>query len=393
MATSSRSVLARGLRLRRDHGRCAIGARRSDRRRCFAAGFVGARRLHRLRCPRCGGARRGSARCGTAIEGDVPGIGPIGVFDPSLTSANGQTRVWMAYSEVQASPTWPTQNDHVVRTRLARTDDLGGTFTDAAANPTSFLDVTLPLAPLNNAGTWVAEVSSLVWDEGAADGERWKLFFHHYLLINGVRHFEHGWIGMKRAATPELLGSATPFTTPATTSLAAGRSLRWAAPRSAPANAPRRSRGLHHGQRAIALRHERDARGRAVLFRVRHRRTCLPADLQRAVRYDDAGFVVLRRNAAHARRCRRTRIRQRLQRNFARAHHEWRAGPAHHAGEVDAVHGLLRRVCRVSAHDRRRALGKRELDIAGRSWNRRCFPWRVAATDSFRLFATHLAIP
>lgn len=137
-----------------------------------------------------------------------PGIGPVGVFDPSLTSVNGETRVWMAYSEVQASPKWPTQNAHVVRTRLARTDDLGGTFTDVAANLTSFLDVTLPLASPNDAGTWVAEVSSLVWDEGAVAGERWKLFFHHYLLINGVRHFEHGWIGMKRAATPEALGSA-----------------------------------------------------------------------------------------------------------------------------------------------------------------------------------------
>jgi hypothetical protein len=137
------------------------------------------------------------------------GIGPIGVFDPSLASANGEARVWMAYSEVQASPMWPAQNVHVVRTRLARTDDQGSSFADVAANPTSFLDVSLPLAPPNNAGTWQSEVSSLVWDEGATAAERWRIAFHHYLLIDNERRFEHGWIGMKSAATPELLGAAT----------------------------------------------------------------------------------------------------------------------------------------------------------------------------------------
>ena len=137
------------------------------------------------------------------------GIGPIGVFDPSLASANTEARVWMAYSEVIASPTWPTQNVHVVRTRLARTDDQGASFVDVAANPTSILDVTLPLAPPKNAGTWHSEVASFVWDEGATDAQRWRIAFHHYLLIDGERRFEHGWIGMKSAATPELLSTAT----------------------------------------------------------------------------------------------------------------------------------------------------------------------------------------
>ena len=137
------------------------------------------------------------------------GIGPIGIFDPSLASATADTRVWMAYSEVLPSVMWPAQNTRVVRTRLARTDDQGATFADAAANPTSFLDVTLPLAAPNNAGTWQSEVSSLVWDEAAPAAERWRLAFHHYLLISGERRFEHGWIGMKSAATPEALGAAT----------------------------------------------------------------------------------------------------------------------------------------------------------------------------------------
>jgi hypothetical protein len=137
-----------------------------------------------------------------------PGIGPIGVFDPSLASASGEARVWMAYSEVLPSPMWPAANPRAVRTRLARTDDQGASFVDVAANLTSFLDVTLPLAPPNDAGTWVAEVSSLVWDEGALPAERWKVAFHHYLTINGARRFEHGWVGLKSAASPELLGAA-----------------------------------------------------------------------------------------------------------------------------------------------------------------------------------------
>ncbi len=137
------------------------------------------------------------------------GIGPAGIFDPSLSSAATEARVWMSYSEVLPSPMWSTQNAHAVRTRLARTDDQGATFVDVVANPTSFLDVTLPLAPPNNAGTWVAEVSSLAWDEGAAAPERWRIVFHRYLLVNGNRMFEHGWIGMKSAATPESLAAAT----------------------------------------------------------------------------------------------------------------------------------------------------------------------------------------
>jgi hypothetical protein len=67
---------------------------------------------------------------------------------------------------------WPAANTRVVRTRLARTDDQGASFVEVAANLTSFPDVTLPLAPPNDAGTWIAEVSSLVWDEGALPAER-----------------------------------------------------------------------------------------------------------------------------------------------------------------------------------------------------------------------------
>ncbi len=58
-------------------------------------------------------------------------------------------------------------------------------------------DVTVQLAAPLNAGSWVNEVSSLVYDKGADEDEKWKLIWHHYLQINGDRIFEHGWFSSK----------------------------------------------------------------------------------------------------------------------------------------------------------------------------------------------------
>jgi len=65
------------------------------------------------------------------------------------------------------------------------------------------------LTPPLDAGTWTNEVSQLIYDPGANSTERWKLMWHHYLVINGERHFEHGWIGLKMADSPENLAAAT----------------------------------------------------------------------------------------------------------------------------------------------------------------------------------------
>jgi hypothetical protein len=140
-------------------------------------------------------------------------VGAHGIFDPSIALDPVSRRLWMSYSAVDPSALWPTQNVHVVSTHLAYSDDNGQTW--AVSNNgeliNNYVDVTLPLpsTPPNDAGTWVNEVSQLIYDPNANANETWKILWHHYLLINNVRHFEHGWIAMKTAGTPEGLAAAT----------------------------------------------------------------------------------------------------------------------------------------------------------------------------------------
>ncbi|MFZ2160883.1 MAG: sialidase family protein [Sideroxyarcus sp.] len=136
------------------------------------------------------------------------GIGTHGIFDPAIARDPASGRIWMSYSAVDPSALWPTQNINVVANRLAYSDDNGKTWTDSGAIISNYADVTLPFATPLNAGTWVNEVSQLVYDPGATANERWKILWHHYLRINDVRHFEHGWLGMKTASTPAGLAAA-----------------------------------------------------------------------------------------------------------------------------------------------------------------------------------------
>ncbi len=130
------------------------------------------------------------------------GIGPNGIFDPALAFDPVTNRIWMSYSEVGDSAMWPGQNT-TIDTRLAYSDDAGANWYDANLEINTSIDVTLPLPQPNNAGTWVNEVSSIVHDPGAPAEERWKILSHHYLTINGVTHYEIGWIAMKTAPSPE----------------------------------------------------------------------------------------------------------------------------------------------------------------------------------------------
>lgn len=129
------------------------------------------------------------------------GAGSHGIFDPSLAADPSQPRIWMSYSEVTDSVLWAGQNAWI-RTRLASSDDAGATWTDAGLVVNPAEDVTLPFAPPNDAGTWESEVSSITSDPMAPSNERWKLVWHHYLTVNGVRHFEHGWIALRTAPDP-----------------------------------------------------------------------------------------------------------------------------------------------------------------------------------------------
>jgi hypothetical protein len=137
------------------------------------------------------------------------GVGAHGIFDPSVALDPGNARLWMSYSAVDPSIAWPTQNSDSIATRLAYSDDNGASWTESGAIVNNFQDVTLALAPPNDAGTWVSEVSQIVYDPGAAVAERWKILWHHYLIVNGGRHFEHGWIALKMAGKPEDLAAAT----------------------------------------------------------------------------------------------------------------------------------------------------------------------------------------
>jgi len=139
-----------------------------------------------------------------------PNVGTHGIFDPSIALDPGSGRLWMSYSAADSSAMWPA-NAIVVATHLAYSDDHGTTWTSSSSGEliNNFSDVTLPAASPDDAGTWVNEVSQLIYDPGAGANERWKILWHHYLLINNVRHFENGWIGMKTASTPEGLAATT----------------------------------------------------------------------------------------------------------------------------------------------------------------------------------------
>ena len=131
----------------------------------------------------------------------------IGVFDPSLAVQPNDNSVWMSYSEVTVSTLWPKQNLHVVSTKLALSNNQGENW-QGVTTLNQAEDVTVQLMAPLNAGTWVSEVSSLIYDKGANDKEKWKLIWHHYLQINGDRKFEHGWFGYKSAANVQELATA-----------------------------------------------------------------------------------------------------------------------------------------------------------------------------------------
>jgi len=146
----------------------------------------------------------------TPLQLSFPNDAVHGIFDPSLGSNPSSNNLWLSYSTVSISAQWPLQNTSVIQNRLARSSDGGESFTFVnEINPVR--DVSVGLDPPENAGTWVNEVSSLAYDAGADPEQRWKLIWHHYLQINGQRHFEHGWLGYRAAAQPDQLQNATEF--------------------------------------------------------------------------------------------------------------------------------------------------------------------------------------
>jgi hypothetical protein len=140
-------------------------------------------------------------------EIDFPGISTYGVLDPSMAQDPASAPIYMAYSAIDFSAKWPGQNI-AIYTRLAASFDSGVTWADQGS-VVDYKDVTLPGAPPNNAGTWISEVASVVYDPGAPKNQRWKTMFMHYLVINGIRHFEDLWIGLKMASSASGLAKAS----------------------------------------------------------------------------------------------------------------------------------------------------------------------------------------
>ena len=141
---------------------------------------------------------------------EFPGIAENGVFDPSIAADPSASRIWMSYSTVDCIPP-----DFCVGTRLAYSDDQGEQWHEAGLVINAYEDE--PSPPVQHSGqpaSWEHEVSNLVFDPAAPEGERWKLLWHRYLkVVDGDsqtddRKFAFGWLSLKAASSPEELVDA-----------------------------------------------------------------------------------------------------------------------------------------------------------------------------------------
>lgn len=153
--------------------------------------------------PACGGDGEPNINGRGRITFD--GVGEQGIFDPSPARDPASSRIWMSYSEVDHSK-WsvdPAYN-HLIHTRIAYSDDSGSSWSDAGIIINESFDELITVSGVDHEGTWVHEVSALVYDPGETDpARRWKLYWHHYLWLDGLQLFQHGWIGVKTAPAPD----------------------------------------------------------------------------------------------------------------------------------------------------------------------------------------------
>ncbi|MBU1240409.1 hypothetical protein KKF84_07680 [Myxococcota bacterium] len=142
---------------------------------------------------------------------EIPGADPNGIYDPDLEWDPQGQRMWLSYSSVEGPA-----GVGKVSTHLAYSEDRGMTWCFAGVvNPST--DVPREDQPESIAqdhAHWSHETSALFYDADAPQEQRWSLTWHRYLHVednipgNEDRHFEHGWIAIKRAASPMGLLSA-----------------------------------------------------------------------------------------------------------------------------------------------------------------------------------------
>lgn len=157
-------------------------------------------------CVACTGAGAQQVQSPQAQRSTIglPTVSQGGIFDPSLADTGPAARAWMSYTAVDPSPRWPDENTRTETTRLAYSDNHGASWSDLGYRINDIKDFQFG----SKKGTWVNEVSSLIYVPAAAPDDRWQLYWHHYLSVNTKGKFNNGWIGYKGASTPEGLAKA-----------------------------------------------------------------------------------------------------------------------------------------------------------------------------------------
>lgn len=139
----------------------------------------------------------------------VPGIDALtdnGMFDPAFQRAP-DGRLWMSFSAVRADSRYG-RAFNAIATRLAVSDDDGRHWQDRG-EVNAVEDLTVSAATQAPFARWEQEVARLLYDPYAPPATRWKLVWHRYLreydghAVESVPRFEHGWVGLREAASPE----------------------------------------------------------------------------------------------------------------------------------------------------------------------------------------------
>ena len=164
----------------------------------FSAVATGSSRVHAAESQAVRGAAFSEVR--------LPGAPDHGIFDPSV-AVDGAGTIYLSLSGIGSTPAGHGVGELAVGTYLATFADQGREWRLLGlVNPS--VPVVLRNVPSPHRGMWQSEVSALAFDPYAQPASRWKLFWHQYLNVNGVRRFQHGWIAYKEAASPAELAAA-----------------------------------------------------------------------------------------------------------------------------------------------------------------------------------------
>src|SRR5262245_10581421 len=127
----------------------------------------------------------------------VSGLGHSMIFDPSFERDALTRQLWMSFST--STPATPLRQGEAVHTQVAHSDDDGRTWAlDGLVNES--VDTAFPVV-----GAWDYETSRLFEDPFVPPNTngRWNLIFHRFIKVGSEPHFDHGWIGLRTAPSPQ----------------------------------------------------------------------------------------------------------------------------------------------------------------------------------------------